>query len=193
MNVEGQTMSNEVQAGGRGSRFPWRIAAWGLAAMLLLLPLAAMQFNAEVSWDGKDFIFAGLLIGTVGIAFEVTVRLARSWGYRAGVAAALAAAFMIVWANGAVGMIGDEDNPYNLLFLGVILLAVAGAVVARFRATGMAIAMAVAAVAHLGVGLGGVSTDLRGAVLSAGFAGLWLISAAFFWRAARDREIPGAK
>lgn len=29
----------------------WRIAAWGTAALLLVLPLVAMQFTDEVDWD----------------------------------------------------------------------------------------------------------------------------------------------
>jgi len=169
--------------GRRGGR--WRIAGWGIAALVLLLPLVAMQFTDEVDWDETDFIFAGVLIGAVGGAYELTVRMSRSWAYRAGAAAALAAAFLIVWANGAVGMIGDEDNPYNLLFLGVIVLALAGAIAARFRAAGMALAMAAAAVAQAAVAVGGLSADPRGAVLSTAFAGLWLLAAALF-RAARE-------
>src|SRR5688500_12362544 len=139
-------METQINGGARG--FPWRIAAWGTAALLLLLPLVAMQFTDEVAWTGFDFIFAGVMIGGVGRLFEMTVRMARDNAYRSGVGFALAAAFMIVWATGAVGMIGNEDDPYNLLFIGVIGLALAGAIAARFRAAGMARAMAVAAAAH---------------------------------------------
>lgn len=170
----------------RGSH--WRIVAWGIAALVLLLPLVAMQFTAEVNWDETDFIFAGVLIGTVGGVFELTVRMSRNWSYRGGVAAALAASFLIVWANGAVGMIGNEDNPYNLLFLGAIVLALVGAAVARFRAAGMAVAMIVAAAAHAAVALGGLGTDARGAIFSTLFAGLWALAAALFRAAAQARS-----
>jgi hypothetical protein len=105
--------------------------------------------------------------------------------YWAGIAAALGAAVLIFAANGAVGMIGSEDNPYNRFFGGVIVLALAGAAVARFRPAGMALAMLAAAVAHLLVSLFGLSSDLRGGILSAAFAGLWLLSAALFRRAAK--------
>ena len=84
-------------------------------------------------------------------------------------------------------MIGSEGNAYNLLFYGVLLVALIGAIVARFRPAGMARAMVVAAVAQLAVGAGGLTADLLGGVLSMGFAGLWLLAAALFWRAARER------
>jgi hypothetical protein len=170
----------------RGS--PWRIIGWGLAALILMLPLVAMRFTNEVNWTLGDFIFAALLIGVVGVTFELTVRVSTNWWHRGGVAFALAASFLIVWANGAVGMIGNEDKPYNLLFLGVILLALLGAILARFRPAGMALAMAVAAAAHGVVALVGMSSDLRGGIFSLVFAGPWLLSAALFWNAARDQR-----
>jgi hypothetical protein len=120
--------------------------------------------------------------------YELAARLTGDSWYRAGVGAAVAAAFLIVWATGAVGMIGDEDNPYNLFFFGVIGLALVGAIGARFRAAGMALAMAIAAAAHSGVSVFGMSTDLRGGGVSLVFAGLWLLSAALFRKAACEQE-----
>jgi len=167
---------------------PWRIIGWGIAALLLLLPLVAMQFTGEVNWDETDFIFAAVVFGSIGAVFELTVRMSRNIAYRAGVAAALAAAFVIVWANAAVGMIGDGDNPLNLMFAGVLALALLGALFARFRPEGMARTMVLAAIAQAAAGLVGMSTDVRGGILSALFAGLWLLSAALFGKAARDQR-----
>lgn len=166
---------------------PWRIAAWGLAAFLILLPLVAMRFTDEVNWDAEDFIFAGVVIGGTGLVFELAVRMSCNLAYRGGVAAALAAAFLILWANGAVGMIGDEGNPYNLFFYGVIGVALIGAVAAMFRPAGMALAMLAAGTVHLAVAAGGLSADPRGAAFSAVFAGLWALSAILFRRAARQQ------
>jgi hypothetical protein len=165
---------------------PWRIFGWGVAVALIVAPLIAMQFTGEVNWTAGDFIFAALLIGIVGTAFELTVRVTRNWPHRAAVAAALAAAFLTVWVNGAVGMIGDEGNAYNLLFLGVIALALLGSALARFRPRGMALAMAVAALAQALLGFVGMGTDLRGGIFSTMFAGIWLLSAALFRMTARD-------
>jgi hypothetical protein len=173
---------------GEGRRWsPWRILGWGIGASMLLLPAVAMQFTDEVNWTAFDFLFAGAMIGGVGLLFELAVRSTRNSAYRAGVGAALAAAFLTVWANGAVGMIGSEHNPYNFLFIGVIAVALLGALIALFRPAGMALAMLVAAVGQACAGLGGLSADPRGAVLSTGFAGLWLLSAALFRKAAREQ------
>ncbi|HEX8655429.1 MAG TPA: hypothetical protein VF693_09430 [Allosphingosinicella sp.] len=164
--------------------FPWRLLGWGTAAALLLLPMVAMQFTDEVNWGPFDFVFAGVLFGSVGLAFELTVRTSDNKAFRGGVAVTLAAAFLTVWVNAAVGMIGDEDNPYNLLFLGVIVVALFGAIIARFRPAGMALASLVAAVAQAGLGAAGLATDLRGGIFSTGFALLWLLAAALFREAA---------
>jgi hypothetical protein len=179
-------MATDTKIEGRRG-FPWRIAAWGTAALLLLLPLVAMQFSDEVVWTGFDFAFAGAMIGGVGLLFEMTVRMARNNAYRSAIGFALAAAFLIVWANGAVGMIGNEDNPYNLLFIAVIGLALIGAIAARFRPAGMALAMTAAAVAHGGVAIVGMFADARGGAVSLVFAGFWLLSAALFRKAAREQ------
>jgi hypothetical protein len=98
---------------------PWRWVGWGAGAALLLLPLVAMQFTDEVKWDLADFMFAGALVVGVGVSYELAVRKTGSRACRAGVAIALATAFVLVWANAAVGIIGSQDNPANAMFHGV--------------------------------------------------------------------------
>lgn len=178
-------MQNTQTIGRRGGH-RWRIAAWGTAALLVLLPLVAMQFTAEVNWTLADFVFASVVIGTVGLLFELAVRMSRNMAYRAGVGLALAAAFLILWANGAVGMIGDEGSGYTQLFYAVIVVALIGAVAAKLRSGAMALAMLTAGLAQIAIAAGGLSADSRGAAISAAFAGLWLLSAGLFRLAARQ-------
>ena len=66
-------MANSKAEGSR-SESPWRIIGWSLAGSVLLIPLVAMQFTKEVQWTVGDFMFAALLIGLVGTAFELAVR-----------------------------------------------------------------------------------------------------------------------
>jgi hypothetical protein len=127
----------------------------------------------------------GVIFGLVGLTLELAVRMSSHWAYRAGAGFAVLASFFILWVNLAVGMIGDEDNAYNLLFGGVIVLAIAGAVVTRARPKGMARVMAVAGLAQAAIGLVGLAADPLGGTLSAGMGGLWLISAWLFGKAAR--------
>jgi hypothetical protein len=166
---------------------------WGMAAVLLLLPLVAMQFTSEVNWTLSDFAFAGAMFGLVGGTYELAIRLSRNYAYRGGVAVALLAAFLLVWINLAVGIIGNEDNPANLIFFAVIAIALTGSIAARFDAIGMARAMTVTAVVQeliavtvLFVGLG--RAEPPGPVglfaLISFFAFLWIASAALFRKAA---------
>jgi hypothetical protein len=113
------------------------------------------------------------------------VRTSSSRAWRAGAALAVLSAFLLVWINGAVGMIGDEDNVHNLLFLGLIPLALVGAILARFRAPGMALAMAVAGIAQMAIAATGMPTDPRGGLFSLVMAGIWFLSAALFHLAGR--------
>ena len=172
----------ELEGGGK-----WlRIAGWSFVALLLLRPAVAMQFTKEVQWTASDFIVMGALLGSVGLATEFLVRQTGNTAYRIGAVIAMVTAFLTVWVNLAVGMIGD-DNPYNLLFMGVVALAVVGAILSGFRARGMARTMVVVAVAQALVAAGGIPSDPRGGVLSLTFAIPWLVAAALFARAARSQ------
>jgi hypothetical protein len=177
---------------GRGRANPWRIAAWACAGALLLVPLVAMQFTEEVRWDWFDFLFAGVLIGGVGLCFEFLARRSSHWGYRAGAGVALAAAFLLIWVNAAVGIIGSEGNPQNLMFGGVLALGLLGAFVVRFRPLGMARTMVVTALAQLTAGTIAIVARMGVTdgpwpwhilVLTGFFAGMWLVSAWLFRKA----------
>ena len=93
----------------RKNRF--RVIGWGAATIMLLLPLIAMQFTDEVDWDMSDFIIFGALLAAAGGALELATRVTSNKPYRAAVGVALAATFILIWVNGAVGIIGNEDNP----------------------------------------------------------------------------------
>lgn len=84
---------------------PWRVVFWGAAAVLLVLPWVAMQFTQEVRWDLADFaVFGGMLV-IAGGAFEAAMRLTTSRVARWVTGAAIALAFLLVWAELAVGII----------------------------------------------------------------------------------------
>jgi len=178
-------MAGYPDGNARMSGAGWRIAGWGSAALLLLLPAIAMQFGDEVRWNAFDFAFGAALIVGVGVAFELVVRLSRNTAYRAGAAVALANAFLMTWANAAVGIIGSERDPINTMFTGIVVLALVAATIARFRAQSMAIVTAAVACAQFVAGAIGLTQDVRGAVLSSFFIVLWLASAALFRSAAR--------
>lgn len=178
---------------GRTGLNPWRIVGWGGVAALLLAPLVAMQFTSEVDWDVTDFIAMGFILGSLGLALEFMVSRSGSIAYRIASGIVVLAAFLLIWANLAVGMIGSEDDPYNLLFGGVLIIALVGSIAARFRPTGMAIATAAAGVAQIAIAVGGIGTDPRGAFFSSVLGGLWLLAALLFRKSAEGpARIPTA-
>ena len=66
-----------IQAGGgHGGR--WRVIGWGVAVGLLILPFIAMRFTGEVNWTASDFVFAAVLLGSVGLGMEFAVRRSSS-------------------------------------------------------------------------------------------------------------------
>lgn len=166
-----------------------RYAGWAGAIGLILLPAVAMQVapDSGVNWTFSDFVFATLMIGSTGLAIELVVRRSRSWTSLAGAVVALGTGFLLIWSNLAVGYIGSEDNPYNLLFFGVIAVALLGSAIARFQAAGLMWAMGATALAHAAVGIGGLAEDPITGPITFVFTLMWLTSAALF-RAARGRS-----
>jgi hypothetical protein len=165
-----------------------RLTFWCAAAIFLLSPLVAKRFTGEVRWEVEDFIFAGVLIGIVGLCFETTMRMSRSWTYRSAVGFAVAASFLTVWANAAVGLIGDGGSVHNLLFLIVVIAAAGAALATRLRPARMVIVTLAAAFAHLAISVAGATLDPLGALLSAVFASFWFVAAGLFGSAEREQR-----
>lgn len=176
----------------------WRIARWATVVLLMIVPLVAMQVTEEVDWKAADFAVFGALLGGTCLTFELAASRSRSMAYRAAVAVALGAAFVLVLVNGAVGIIGTERSDANLMYVCVIAIGLVGALIARLRADGMvrvllATAVAQALVAAIAL-LAGWGSDGPGwpwdiLLLTGFFGALWLTSARLFQKA---RSAPGS-
>jgi hypothetical protein len=187
-------MAANMEVGGGHHRAIWRVAPWAMSAFLLVLPLVAMQFTNEMTWDETDFIvFGAMLFGACGL-YELAARMKPNFAYRAAVGVAVVAAFILIWMNLAVGIIGSEDNPANLMYGGVLSIAIAGAIIVRFRAHAMARVLVATAFSQALVGVialvGGLgSAGANGPrviiVITGFFVALWLVSAWLFWKAER--------
>lgn len=166
----------------------WSLLIWGGAAALLCVPAIAMYLDAPgVDWGPEDFAIMGVLLALACGGYEVATRLSGNTSYRLGAAIAIATCFLTVWVNGAVGMVGDEGNPANLLFGGVILLALMGAILARFRPRGTARAMQAAALAQGVMAIyAAVAGDTVAVLPIALFAVPWLLAGHLFLRAAEQ-------
>jgi hypothetical protein len=172
--------------GQRGNRL--RIAIWVVAGCLLLLPAVAMQFDSGVNWSGSDFLVMAVLLGTACGTYELGTRLSGDVAYRAGFGLAALGGFLMTWVNLAVGIIEDGGRGTNWLFFAVLGVGVAGALLARFRPRGMALALLATAIAQAALAVVAFAASLpghpEGWMLSLFFSAWWLAVAALFRRAA---------
>lgn len=176
-----------------------------VTALFLLIPLIAMQFSEEVVWTLSDFIFAGGLIFGTGFCYILVSRKAQDMVYRFAVGFALFTGLLLIWVNGAVGIIGSENNAFNLIYFAVIGVGILGALLARLKSAGMmftliamAATQAVIAVIALFTGMAKVpeSSIVEIIGVNAFFIFLFMISAllfrnADFRNADRREEING--
>lgn len=166
-------------------------------AFLLLIPLVAMQFSQEMKWDLADFVIAGVLLFGTGLTYVVVSRMGNTTSYRLGAGVAVLAGLLLIWINLAVGFLGSENNPANLLFGAVLVVASVGALVARFRPLGMSRAMFAAALTQFAVPLVAAliykpEVDLgmlKVLVLNTIFSGIWATSGWLFRRAASVAQV----
>jgi hypothetical protein len=158
----------------------------------------------EALADGGGVGLAALWVRTLPevLATALTERstMVTRHAYRAAVGVALAAACLLGWMSLGVGVIGADGDPANLLYGGVLAVGILGAILAHFRAQGMAralVAMAlgqalVAAIALL-LGLGAPwSPPTEIVMLNGVFVALFGASAALFRSAAREPASAGA-
>jgi hypothetical protein len=119
------------------------------------------------------------------------MHLQSNTAYRFAVGLALAAAFLIVWLNAAAGLIGiEDDDPANLLYVGVLAIGFIGAIIARLQPRGMArtlfaMALAQTVVGAIAVMLPNTASSLQIVILHGAFVALFGGSALLFRHAAQ--------
>ncbi|MDH3304211.1 MAG: hypothetical protein OEM92_03290 [Gammaproteobacteria bacterium] len=162
----------------------------------------SVTWEDVVDWDVVDFTIFGAMLAGAAVIYTLAKRAASSAAYRLAVCVALAAAFILIWVNGAVGIIGNESNDANLIFFGVLAVGIIGAIIARFQPRGMARALFATAIAQVAVavvalifGLGSTAPiwpeDIL--MLTGFFVALWLLAAWLFRNAARQQTCTSSK
>ncbi len=166
----------------------WYVAL--ATASILMVPLVVMLFTDEVNWSLFDFIVMGILLFGTGLTYVRISRISDSIAYRTAVGVAVVAGLLLIWLNLAVGIIGSEDNPANLMYIGVLAVGIIGAIIARFQPNGMsralfatalaqALVTVIALIAELGSPWSGPGEIL---ILNGFFIALWVGSALLFRR-----------
>ena len=121
--------------------------------------------------------------------------------YRLAIGVAVATVLFLVWAVGALGIIGEGGEP-DRMYVGVLAVLAIGSVVARLRPRGMALTLLATAIAQMLVAVIALIAGLQdtpGAsvaeilALSGMYAALFGLSAWLFWRAAEQRTTARAR
>lgn len=75
-----------------------------VTALLLAIPLIAMQFTQEVNWSAGDFAAGALLLLTTGSVIVLGMRSEVTARAKAVIVAAALLTLLLVWAHLAVGL-----------------------------------------------------------------------------------------
>ncbi|HLF46885.1 MAG TPA: hypothetical protein VI548_10700 [Chitinophagaceae bacterium] len=75
-------------------------------AIILLIPLIAMQFSEEVNWSLFDFIIAATLLSGTGLLCEFVLRRVKEKNYRIIICVIILAILILVWIELAIGIFG---------------------------------------------------------------------------------------
>jgi MFS family permease len=176
---------------------------WVLITLTLLaIPYLAMVFQIgipdpgsgteRVNWGPMDFALMGVLILGSGLLFEYASSRGGSTAHKAAVGIAVVAGLGLIWVNLAVGMIGDEGNPANLMYLFVIFVALFGAAISRFEPSQASLAMFAAAGTQVAVAVIALIAGLGPTLLAdAFFAAAWVASGLLFRHASMERSPAG--
>ena len=79
---------------------------WGMATAALLVPAAAMLVTRDVNWGAGDFIVFGVMLAALCMAVEAACQWLAAPLRRVSAIVLAVLAFLIVWAELAVGLFG---------------------------------------------------------------------------------------
>ena len=77
-------------------------------ALILSIPLVAMQFTKEVNWTLSDFVIAAVLLLGTGLAIELVIRYVKTRLWRTMLLAIILLLLFLTWAELAVGIFGTS-------------------------------------------------------------------------------------
>ena len=75
-------------------------------ALILLIPIIAMQFTDEVNWTLSDFVAAAVLLLGTGLMCELVMRKVTKRKFRIAIIVVILVALLLIWLELAVGIFG---------------------------------------------------------------------------------------
>jgi nitrate/nitrite transporter NarK len=118
--------------------------------VLFLIPLIGNYTIAGWHWSLFDFIFIGILLCSLGSTYALGIQKTNSLYYKTAIGIALVAVLLLIWINGAVGIIGDGDvdTPPTLFYIGVLSIFLIGSIISGLKPSGMAKVLFITATAQ---------------------------------------------
>jgi len=116
-----------------------RIIVWAVVVVLILMITltAAMQLTNEVQWG--EVVAYSIILLVAGGFYELWQWLkTRTKTYRIAFGVGLAGVLLLGWVSGAVGIIGSENQPVNLMYWAVPAVLLTGSLISSFKPRGMA-------------------------------------------------------
>ena len=179
-------------------------------AVALTLAVITVALAVVVSGGDPEAMSLGVLAALIIVSpfAMLSPTLPRSRAYQLAIGLALAATFILFWLIGAAsGIMGPEPSyghRADLVYLGVPIVGISGAIIARFQPRGMARALFATALTQMlvpvivviaGLNVLPISmSDLTSFTVDANgpFAALYLVSAGLFRKAVREQLHAGA-
>jgi hypothetical protein len=137
--AEGKTNADDARR-----RSLWKSPAL-MAALIVTVLLLASHFVDGWNWPAGAFVVVGALVFGIGFTFELVTRNRDAIAYRAAVAIAFVAAFLLTWGN--LVQWADVTRAAAMYFV-VPIVGIIGSAVARLRPKGMARALFATALAQ---------------------------------------------
>jgi len=140
-----------------------------------------------------QFTLLGVLLASLIAGFVfLKSRKPNNSAYKYALGLAIGGAFLLFWINGAVGLIGSENNDVNMMYPLLIVLLFLGSFIVKFQPRGMSFILRMAAVAQVIIPIVAVSIGLGSGqpgwpwfitIITAFFTTLWAGSATLFIKA----------
>jgi hypothetical protein len=125
-----------------------RLIVWTITLILIVVIRGAMLFSKEMDWT-EATAYSSILLVITGIYELVLILKKRSSIYKIAFGMWLGGMFILGWANGAVGIIWNEDNPANLMYRAVFAVGLIGSLIAGLQPRRISYTMFAVAVVQL--------------------------------------------
>lgn len=158
-----------------------RRLVWIFVAILILLIFFATQlrlFAAEM--QGNEAIAYIVLLLFIGGFYELWQwQKSRSKSYRFAFWLGFVGLLLLGWVSGAVGIIGSENNPVNLMYWVVPVVMFIGSFISRFKSQGMVFTLLVTAVVQFSVPIVALLISRDVSWGNAGVLGVFIVNTFF--------------